>query len=83
MLLQFMHPKGEWLENNRWVDTCQKLNTSTKAANVLQLSDTLIIELNILNVLMYQEKCYSKMSIDEEISLWDNSTLWCASFDSF
>ena len=30
MLYQLMDPKGEYLENYRCADGCQKLNTSTK-----------------------------------------------------
>ena len=47
MLHQLMDPRGEYLENYRCVDGCQKLNTSTKAVYVTQLSDALIIQLNI------------------------------------
>ena len=47
MLHQFMDPRGEYLENYRCIDGCQKLNTSTKAVYVTQLSDALIIQLNI------------------------------------
>ena len=46
MLHQFMDPKGEYLENHRYADGCQKFNTSTKAVYVTQLSDALIIQLN-------------------------------------
>ena len=47
MLHQLMDPRGEYLESYRCVDGCQKLNTSTKAVYVTQLSDALIIQLNI------------------------------------
>ena len=43
MLHQLMDPRGEYLENYRSVDGCQKLNTSPKAVYVTQLSDALII----------------------------------------
>ena len=43
MLHQLMDSRGEYLENNRCADGCQKLNTSTKAVFVTQLSDALII----------------------------------------
>ena len=43
MLHQLMDSRGEYLENNRCADGCQKLNTSTKAVYVTQLSDALII----------------------------------------
>ena len=47
MLHKLMDPRGEYLQNYRCVDGCQKLNTSTKAVYVTQLSDALIIQLNI------------------------------------
>ena len=59
-----MDPRGEHLENYRCVDECQKLNTSTKADSVTQLSDALIMQLNIFK--------YIDGIIDEEISLWGN-----------
>ena len=43
MLHQLMDPRGEYLENYRCVDGCQKLNTSTKAVYVTKLPDALII----------------------------------------
>ena len=43
MLHQDMDPKGEYLENYRCVDGCQKLNTSTKAVYILQLFDALVM----------------------------------------
>ena len=49
MLHQLMDPGREYLENYRCADGCQKLNTSTKAVYVTQLSDTLIVQLNIFN----------------------------------
>ena len=39
MLHQLMDPMGEYLENYRCVDGYQKLDTSTKAVYVIQLSD--------------------------------------------
>ena len=56
MLHQLMDPMGEYLKNYRCVDGCQKLNTSTKAVNVTKLSDALIIQLNIFNILMISVK---------------------------
>ena len=47
MLHQLMDARGGYLENYRCVDGCQKLNTSTKAVCVTQLSDELIIQLII------------------------------------
>ena len=68
-----MDPRGEYLENYRCVDGCQKLNTSTKAVYVTQLSDALIIQLNILKHIDGISKTFiPNLSIDEEISLWDN-----------
>ena len=40
---QLMDPTGEYLDNYRCVYRYQKLNTSTKAVYVMQLSDALII----------------------------------------
>ena len=48
MLHQLMDPRGEYLENYK-CDGCQRLNTSTKAVYVTQLSGALIIQLNIFN----------------------------------
>ena len=42
-----MDPRGEYLEYYRCIDGCHKLNTSTKAAYVTQLFNSLIIQLNI------------------------------------
>ena len=42
MLHQLMDPRGEYLENCRSADGCQKLNTSTKAVYLTQLSDALV-----------------------------------------
>ena len=47
MLHQLMDLRGEYLENYRCADGCQKLNTSTMTVYVTQLSDVLIIQLNI------------------------------------
>ena len=47
MLHQLMDPMSEYLGNYRCADGCQKLNTSKKAVYVTQLSDALIIQLNI------------------------------------
>ena len=43
MLHQLMDPRGEYLENYRCADGCQKLNASTKAVYVTELSDALIV----------------------------------------
>ena len=73
MLHQLMDPRGEYLENYRCVDGCQKLNTSTKAVYVTQLSDALIIQLNIFKYIYgISKKFIPNSSIDEEISLWGN-----------
>ena len=49
------------------------MNTSTKAAYVTQLSDTLIIQLNIFkHIDGISKKFIPNLSIDEEISLWGN-----------
>ena len=68
-----MDPRGEYLENYRFVDGCQKLNTSTKAVYVTKLSDLLIIQLNVFKYVDgISEKFIPNLSIDEEISLWAN-----------
>ena len=66
MLHQLMDGRGEYLENYRCVDRCQKLNTSTKAVYVMQLSDPLFIQLNIFKLNI------SNLSVDEEILVWGN-----------
>ena len=49
------------------------MNTSTKAVCVAQLSDTLIIQLNIFKYIDgISKKFIPNLSIDEEISLWGN-----------
>ena len=69
MLCLLMNPGG-YLENYRCVDGCQKLNTSTKAVYVIQLSDALIIQLNIFKYIDGVSKQFiPNLSIDEEISL--------------
>ena len=73
MLHQLMDPKGEYLENYRCVDRCQKLNTSAKVAHVTKLSDALIIQLNIFQYIDgISENFIPNLSIDKEISLWGN-----------
>ena len=73
MLHIFMDPRGEYLENYRCVDGCQKLNTPIKAVYVTQLSDVLIIQLNIFKHIDGISKMFiPNVSIDEEISLWGN-----------
>ena len=52
------------------------MNTSTKAVCVAQLSDTLIIQLNIFKYIDgISKKFIPNLSIDEEISLCDNRML--------
>ena len=73
MLHQLMDPRGEYLENYRCVDGCQKLNTSTKAVYVTQLSDALIMQLNVFKYIDgISKKFIPNLSIDDEISLWGN-----------
>ena len=73
MLHQFMDPRGEYLENYRCVDGCCKLNTSTRAVYVTQLSNVLIIQLNIFkHIDGISKKFISNLCIDEEISPWGN-----------
>ena len=67
-----MGPRGEYLENYRFANGCQKLNTSTKSVYVKQLSDALIIQLNIFKYSDgISKKVVSNLSIDEEILLWE------------
>ena len=67
MLYQLMDPKWEYLENYRCADGCQK-NTSTKALYVTQLSDALIMQLNIFKYSGgISKKFFPNLSIDEEI----------------
>ena len=73
MLHQLMDPRGEYLQNYRYVDGCQKLNTSTKAVYVTQLPNALIIQINIFKYIAgISKKFIPNLSIDEEISLWGN-----------
>ena len=73
MLHQLMYPRGEYFENYRCVDGCQKLSTSTKADYVMQFSDAFIIQLNIFKYIDgISKKFIPNLSIDEEISLWGN-----------
>ena len=58
----------QYIENRRYVDGCQKLNTLTKSVYVTQLSDALIIQLNIFKY----KKFIPNLIIDEEILLWGN-----------
>ena len=71
ILHQLMDPRGEYLENYRCVDRCQKLNTSIKTVYAMQLSDAPIIQLNIFKYIdVMSKKFISNLTIDEEISFW-------------
>ena len=71
MLHQLMDPRGEYLENYRCVDRCQKVSAATKAVYVAQLSDALIIQLNIFKYIDGISKKYiPNLIIDQEISVW-------------
>ena len=73
MVHQLMDPRVEYLENYRYVNGCQKLNTATKAVYVTQLSDALIRQVNIFEYVDgINKKVIPNLSIDEEISLWSN-----------
>ena len=73
MLHQFSDPNGESPENYRYVDGFRKLNTSTKAVYLTQLSDTFIIQLNIFTYIDGISKMFiHNLNIDEEILLWGN-----------
>ena len=70
---QFMDPRGEYLKNYSCVDVCQKLNILTKTVYVTQLSDALIIQLNIFKYIDgITKKFIPNLSIDKEILLWGN-----------
>ena len=70
MLHQLMDPKGEYIENYRCADGCQKLNTSTKALYVTQLFDTLIIQPNDFKYSDgISKKVVPNLSVDKEILL--------------
>ena len=70
MLHQLMDPKGEYIENYRCADGCQKLNTSTKALYVTQLFDALIIQPNDFKYSDgISKKVVPNLSIDKEILL--------------
>ena len=63
MLHQLWDPREEYLENDRSIDGCQKLNTSTKSVYLMQLS-------------VISKKFIPDLSIDEKISLWGNRMLY-------
>ena len=61
---------------NLWCDGCQRLNTSTKAVYVSQLSGALIIQLNIFKYIRgINKKVISNLCSDEEIVLWGNTVV--------
>ena len=73
MLHQLMDPRGDYLENCRCADGCQKLNTSTKVVYVTQLPDALIVQLNIFKYSDgIRKKVAPNISTDKEILLWGN-----------
>ena len=79
MLHQPIDPRGEYLEYYRCADACQKLNTSTKTVYVTQLSDAVIIQLNIFkySCSISKKVVPNLFSIDEEILLWGNRMVLC------
>ena len=78
MLHQLVDPR-EYLEKYRFVDGCQKLNTSTKAVYVTQLSNALIIQLNIFKYIDgITKKFIPNISVDEKIPLWGNRMVFSA-----
>ena len=70
MLHQLWDPREEYLENDRGIDGCQKLNTSTKSVYLMQLSGI-------------SKKFIPNLSIDEKISLWGNRMLYSFSLHQF
>ena len=70
MLHQLMDPRGEYLENYRYADGCQNLNTSTKALYVTQLFDVLITQPKVFKYSDgISKKVILNLSIDKEILL--------------
>ena len=67
-LYQLMDLRREYLENYRCADGCQKLNTSTKALHVTQLSGGLIIQIYD----GISKKVVPNLSNDKEISVLGN-----------
>ena len=73
MLHQLMDPRGEYLENYRCTDGCQKFNTSTKAVYLTQWYDALIIQLNNFKYIGgIGKKIVPNLSIDRKFLLWGN-----------
>ena len=73
MLLQLMDPSGKYLENYKFADGCQTLNTSAKAVYVIQLSDALITQLKIFKYSDgISQNFIPNLSIHKDISLRDN-----------
>ena len=73
MLHQLMNSRGEYLENYRFVDGCQNLNTSTKAVCVTKLSDALIVQLNIFKYIDgISKKFLPNLGIDQKFPFWGN-----------
>ena len=69
ILSQLMDPRGEYLENYRCANGCQKFNASAKAVCFTQLSDALIIQVNIFKYSgVISNKVVPNLHIDEEIS---------------
>ena len=69
ILSQLMDPMGEYLKNYRCANGCQKFNASAKAVCFTQLSDTLIIQVNIFKYSgVINNKVVPNLRIDEEIS---------------
>ena len=69
ILSQLMDPRGECLENYRCTNGCQKFNASAKAVCFTQLSDALIIQVNIFKHSgVISNNVVPNLHIDEEIS---------------
>ena len=77
ILHDLMDPNGRPLQGYK-CDGCKRLNTSTKAVCVTQLSDILIIQLNIFKFIDgLSKKVIPTLNIDEEISFWGNTMVLC------
>ena len=79
MLHQLMDPRGEYLEHYRCADGCQKLNTSTKAVYATQLSDALIIQLNIFK---YSDVISKKVVPLPDINYHEGEQFHCGNYTS-
>ena len=75
ILNELMDANGRHLQDYR-CDRCNRKDSSTRAICVTQLSDALIIQLNIFKFIDgISKKVIPNLNIDEEISLWGNTMI--------